>query len=413
MAVRLPPAITSALQTGARFVSLVPWWGWGAAGVLLVLGMRAGKAAAAELGPSVPTVKGQPPGPPPVLKLGKTGPWVSFLQSKFGIAQSGTFDAATDAAVRAFQAQKGLSVDGVVGKNTWTALGVLEVITTKPKPGVVGPSGDFLGIAAGVDLSENIATREKEILTAVAAGNVDHQWTPIEWNAGGHHVRALVSRRALAITDGAAGRLIINASMPTAQKIADMIGGALLTTRMADEIWRLADVKIAPLTRPWSQDGTMANTSRMVEQSATLDSKIADDGVALVANEGKDWVLTRRWWTPPEGTGIEKPEGTCSPKGTVPPWCSRHNSANFGWYGAGTSQSPGGEQVIQSIGLAHDKSHTDYSQLLRYVRTDSVTIDGASVDLEQALADPALSSALQDEGGTLPGIKHPDFEGIA
>ena len=43
------------------------------------------------------------------------------------VAVDGIFGTNTDAAVRAFQQQKGLAVDGIVGPNTWTAL----IITVK------------------------------------------------------------------------------------------------------------------------------------------------------------------------------------------------------------------------------------------------------------------------------------------
>ncbi len=38
------------------------------------------------------------------------------------VTENGVFDPQTEAAVRAFQAQQGLSVDGLVGRNTWNAL---------------------------------------------------------------------------------------------------------------------------------------------------------------------------------------------------------------------------------------------------------------------------------------------------
>jgi hypothetical protein len=66
-------------------------------------------------------------------------------------------------------------------------------------------------------------------------------------------------------------------------------------------------------------------------------------------------------------------------------------------------------KVIQSVGLAHDMGHTDYSQLLRFVRPDSLTIDGSSYGYAEALADPSLSNVIQDEGGTLPAARHPDL----
>jgi hypothetical protein len=213
----------------------------------------------------------------------------------------------------------------------------------------------------------------------------------------------LVSRRPLALDDGAQ-RLIISTTYPTAQAIGDMIGGSMLTTRISDEIHRQAPVSIAPMTRPWSADNTMSHTDRMVQQSAALDAAAAqagDDGTKLVDNLGKDWTLTRRNWLPPAGTGVEKPAGQSG---------SRHNGANFGWYLAGSgSHSPGGAPVIQSVGLRHDMNHADYSQLLRYVKSDSIAIDGAPISYAAALADPAISPLIQDEGGTLSSDRHPDL----
>ena len=68
-----------------------------------------------------------------VLRPGDTGTAVRTIQYYLAIISffddalpqvkiTGTFDAATEEAVRLFQAQNGLTVDGIVGRNTWNAL---------------------------------------------------------------------------------------------------------------------------------------------------------------------------------------------------------------------------------------------------------------------------------------------------
>jgi len=60
--------------------------------------------------------------------LGARGEDVRFLQTQLnvsagaGLMPDGLFGAKTDAAVRAFQRTKGLTVDGIVGPKTWAAL---------------------------------------------------------------------------------------------------------------------------------------------------------------------------------------------------------------------------------------------------------------------------------------------------
>lgn len=64
----------------------------------------------------------------PVIQRGSFGDAVTFLQEKlqakgFNVSIDADFGAATDLAVRQFQAQQGLTVDGVVGAQTWEKLG--------------------------------------------------------------------------------------------------------------------------------------------------------------------------------------------------------------------------------------------------------------------------------------------------
>jgi peptidoglycan hydrolase-like protein with peptidoglycan-binding domain len=64
----------------------------------------------------------------PTLQLGASGQAASNLQALLLVHGSdphgidGNFGPGTDAAVRAFQQGSGLGVDGIVGRETWTAL---------------------------------------------------------------------------------------------------------------------------------------------------------------------------------------------------------------------------------------------------------------------------------------------------
>lgn len=58
------------------------------------------------------------------LKKGNKGEEVKLLQTKLGITSDGIFGDKTEISVKNFQKQKGLVVDGIVGNNTWKALGV-------------------------------------------------------------------------------------------------------------------------------------------------------------------------------------------------------------------------------------------------------------------------------------------------
>ncbi|MBW4627941.1 MAG: peptidoglycan-binding protein [Brasilonema octagenarum HA4186-MV1] len=69
-------------------------------------------------------------GMPPTLSRGSTGDFVQGLQRDLSAkgyldasAVSGTFDEATEEAVKKFQQENGLTVDGVVGPQTGQKLG--------------------------------------------------------------------------------------------------------------------------------------------------------------------------------------------------------------------------------------------------------------------------------------------------
>src|SRR5262249_20332444 len=150
-----------------------------------------------------------------------------------------------------------------------------------PEPSQPGPttSGNPFG------LSEGIAEREGQMLAHIADGNTEHQWWPLDYDTpDGHHVHVLVSRRAFALNNGT-DRLIIATTYKTAQKVADMIDGALLTTRLSDEIAKQAKASGTfvlnsagvPPSQNWVADGTMGKTSRIYDQNNFLAKKIGAD----------------------------------------------------------------------------------------------------------------------------------------
>jgi peptidoglycan hydrolase-like protein with peptidoglycan-binding domain len=74
--------------------------------------------------PLIPVIEPPSPGkePRPTLRRGATGPALTLLLTRLGLAGTGAFDARTEAAVRAFQRKRHLVPDGIVGPKTWGAL---------------------------------------------------------------------------------------------------------------------------------------------------------------------------------------------------------------------------------------------------------------------------------------------------
>lgn len=245
--------------------------------------------------------------------------------------------------------------------------------------------------------------REKQILEQIAAGNYDVDWAEVTSTLGGRTLKIPVFRRALAI--GQPGdRLIVPVSFTATQQIADLMNAHMLTSKVADLIWLQAGKRITPITRgAWVKDGTMGHTSHIKEQSDALEAAVGGEAPGIVANEGKQWVITRRHF-PGAGSSEEK-QGI---KG------SRHNAANFGWHGGlpgvKVYTSPGGQPVVQPVGLAHDRLHVDYSQLVMLMGAVSL-LDGVPTATAKIAADEKLAALISDEG-PLPDLRHPDLPAL-
>lgn len=65
-----------------------------------------------------------------LLKVGSRGANVKLLQEYLNIGSDGIFGKGTEAAVKSWQSDNRLTVDGIVGPKTWTAMGLDEMATT-------------------------------------------------------------------------------------------------------------------------------------------------------------------------------------------------------------------------------------------------------------------------------------------
>jgi peptidoglycan hydrolase-like protein with peptidoglycan-binding domain len=71
-----------------------------------------------------PSSSTPPAGGRSTLQRGSTGDPVKLVQRWLGLTQDGIFGLITEAKVRWYQKMKGLQVDGVVGPQTWRAMGL-------------------------------------------------------------------------------------------------------------------------------------------------------------------------------------------------------------------------------------------------------------------------------------------------
>ncbi|SNS40535.1 LysM domain-containing protein [Anaerovirgula multivorans] len=126
----------------------------------------------------IPTHTPPPPPPPPpvcpTLRRTSRGESVRRLQGLLRDAGfdpgpiDGIFGARTEAAVRAFQTSRGLTVDGIVGVRTWTALGVDCGVTPPPPP---CPTGTTPYTIRSGDTFFNLAARYNTTVEAIRRAN--------------------------------------------------------------------------------------------------------------------------------------------------------------------------------------------------------------------------------------------------
>lgn len=267
--------------------------------------------------------------------------------------------------------------------------------------GTAAPTDSMDGLEIANAISPTAGSvREDQILALAQTGQIPTpELVSVVFQKGGHTVEIFAAKDALML--GTTNPVRLNAQHGTAQRLADYFGMVLPTSLMSDQAW-LASSRISP------HDGLsgphMADTATMVEHSRRVDADIAESGFqgALVRPVGKDWVNTER---------LLEPDGTVAKAKEAP---SSDAVANFGWHSRarGQSRSPGGQPVLQSVGLVHALPHTDYSQVVTLYGPTVVIDDGAPEWVEDVLRDPSRAYLLSDEvseGRAARVTRHPDY----
>jgi peptidoglycan hydrolase-like protein with peptidoglycan-binding domain len=146
---------------------------------------------------------------PPTISEGSKGEdveWAQYLLVRFDLSDNqidGDFGPVTKTAVEQFQSFKNLTVDGIVGPNTWAALG-----GGRPQPPILqeGSTGNVV---------EKLQTTLNEMSFPHAPLAVDGDFGPLTAAAvrgaqqeGGIDVDGIVGLQTWALPVGAAGRVI-------------------------------------------------------------------------------------------------------------------------------------------------------------------------------------------------------------
>ncbi len=110
---------------------------------------------------------------------------VSRLQEALHISADGQFGPQTEAAVKQLQARDGLPVDGVVGPETWHALGLDEHATLHPSPRLLPSSTSSTGATGGGSQSSGTGGEASGVIARVIAAADEIATRPYVYG-GGH-----------------------------------------------------------------------------------------------------------------------------------------------------------------------------------------------------------------------------------
>ncbi|GEM_PF-469038 len=324
------------------------------------------------------------------LRYGMQGLEVLALQHALIAAsvpcpETSTFDTTTLSAVRAFQQRSGVTVDGVVGPQTVSALD--RALGVQPPRGIPQrPSGAMSGSAfMTATWTMDRTRRESSMLTELSRGNLppfERRFMGVTVTDAGpdgvpHTVTYQVMPDYLAIGSDT-DFVRIPANPLTAQRVADQFGCSLPTRKMVNQIWRAAAARFAPI--PMTPGPQMMSNAYFQEHNRRIELQRAGRPLGLLlGGTKKDVVISNRLLSYPTRVAI------------------------YGWHQLNGSP-------IQPLSTVHENTYADYSHGIRLVKK-AVVVDGRTMDIVDVLRSVSLSYLLSDEGRMptprIPGVPEP------
>jgi hypothetical protein len=229
------------------------------------------------------------------------------------------------------------------------------------------------------------AEREKEIFNSLASGNMPYflrnmvTITSDFADAEGimHKVVFQVMPDYLAVgTDADFCRIPMDPR--TAQRLASLFGASLITARLSDYLYRVADIRLTPFN--YIPEGNAnESVSKFAEHNKQIEMQLSESGGRpgqLIAGIKKDVILSARIAEQPGKVVI------------------------YGWH------KPGGKP-IQPVYSGHVNWYVDYSHGIRLMNNHLI-IDGKNALLSDILKDPVLYRLFSNEDKPMKISTYPE-----
>jgi len=186
---------------------------------------------------------------------------------------------------------------------------------------------------------------------------------PITTSSGEHSATFSVLPDVLCVgTDEDFVRVPMGA--PTAQRVAALLGGALITRFLSDTIWKLSTVQLSP--SPMAPTAEMTSTKWFIDHNARVELGRAGRW-GLIAGHKKDVVLANAL------TAVTR------------------KVAIYGWH------QPNGRPIQPLNATSHDIMYCDYSHGIRLVDLEA-QVDGVDASFLQTAESATLYPLVNPEG---------------